>query len=292
MRMFPVLPATDLTAVTKGNTVSLKWEKSADSAVKEYYVYGASDRSGPYTRLAVLGNVGEWNHTNLGNTKYYMVRASKLEETGSGSFCNLAQGDYAEVDVYKITVNSGKADKPAAEEGETITVTAAAVPGKAFRKWTTEEEGVVFADAFSAVTSFRMLDKNVIVTAEYKDLHSITVNDGTTDKALAAEGETVTITSGEAPPGKVFDKWISGDELKFADANKAETTFTMIDKAVEVTAAYRDLVDYALTVVGGTAYISSDKVTEGKTVVIMADSESPVDAQTNASEIKSRLSSG
>jgi len=91
LRMFPVLPVANLQANSVLSGTVLTWTASRDSAVHEYYVYGAASSDGPYTRLGVTRGTN-WVHSNPGNTKYYMVRASKLTETGSGSFYNLSQG--------------------------------------------------------------------------------------------------------------------------------------------------------------------------------------------------------
>ena len=90
LRMFPVLPPSGLRTVS-GSSTTLKWTASRDRAVTDYYVYGALNPDGPYTRLDIVKGT-TWTHITPGNTKYYMVRASKLTETGSGSFYNLSQG--------------------------------------------------------------------------------------------------------------------------------------------------------------------------------------------------------
>lgn len=92
LRMFPVLPASNLRATSAaGGSVVLKWAASKDRAVTDYYVYGALTPDGPYMRLAAVKGTA-WTHISPEETKYYMVRALKLTETGSGSFYNLSQG--------------------------------------------------------------------------------------------------------------------------------------------------------------------------------------------------------
>ena len=96
LRMFPVLPVLNLRVSNMSdNATTLKWTASRDKAVTDYYVYGASNPDGPYTRLDIVKGT-TWTHINPENTKYYMVRASKLTETGSGSFYNLSQGVMAQ----------------------------------------------------------------------------------------------------------------------------------------------------------------------------------------------------
>ncbi|MDR2208311.1 MAG: hypothetical protein LBE22_04990 [Azoarcus sp.] len=94
LRMFPVLPPTDLQVKNEADTTKLQWTASRDKKVTGYYVYGASNPNGPYTRLEIVKGT-RWTHTSPGNTKYYMVRASRLTVTGSGSFYNLSQGAMA-----------------------------------------------------------------------------------------------------------------------------------------------------------------------------------------------------
>jgi hypothetical protein len=94
LRMFPVLPATNLRAENVSGTTELRWTASKDRGVTDYTIYGASSPDGPYTRLGVAKGT-RWTHANLEGTKYYMVRASKLIETGSGSFYKLSQGAMA-----------------------------------------------------------------------------------------------------------------------------------------------------------------------------------------------------
>ena len=70
------------------------------------------------------------------------------------------------VKTYKIVVVNGKADKPKAAAGETVTLTANPPPaGKVFDKWT---GGAVFDDPTSPATTFTMPAKAVTPKALYK----------------------------------------------------------------------------------------------------------------------------
>ncbi len=103
--------------------------------------------------------------------------------------------------------------------------------------------------------------------------YSISVTDGTVANSPAKEGDTVTITAKDAPSGKVFDKWLSED-VEFANQNASTTTFTMPNKAVSVTATYRDIVQYTVSfnANGGTGSISDQLVTEGNKITLPANS--------------------
>ena len=78
------------------------------------------------------------------------------------------------------------------------------------------------------------------VTVENGTVKNGTVENGTADKATAAQGATVKVTANAPAAGKVFDKWTTTDGVTFADAGKAQTTFTMPAQAVAVTATYHD----------------------------------------------------
>lgn len=70
--------------------------------------------------------------------------------------------------------------------------------------------------------------------------YDITVDGGTANPVSAEEGATVTVTA-DVPDGKLFIRWESEDDITFADANAAETTFTMPAKDVTVTAVYQGI---------------------------------------------------
>ena len=111
---------------------------------------------------------------------------------------------YSEME-YSVTVIGGTADKVKAKYGDTVTVTANAPAGKRFARWTSEG-GVSFDNLTSEETTFKMPANSVTITAVFEDIdYTVTVTDGTADKTIAHYGDTVSITAGEAPEGKVFD---------------------------------------------------------------------------------------
>ena len=143
---------------------------------------------------------------------------------------------------YSLNVIKGEGTGSYAK-GTEVKIKADPVPsGKKFDKWTTED-GVSFADANSATTTFVMPAKAVTVTATYKDApvttYAVTVTNGTGGGNFAA-GATVSITANEPATGKVFDKWTTSDGVVFANANSATTPFAMPAKDVAVTATYKD----------------------------------------------------
>ena len=73
------------------------------------------------------------------------------------------------VQLFKVGVTSGEADKTEAKAGETVEVTADAAPeGYVFDKWKSVLGSVTFADVKSAKTTFIMPERNVLVKATYR----------------------------------------------------------------------------------------------------------------------------
>jgi glucan-binding YG repeat protein len=141
---------------------------------------------------------------------------------------------------YMLTVVKGIGSGPYAA-GEQVEITANSIQGKVFDKWTTSD--VTLGNANSTTTTFIMPANEVTVTANYKDVpaaqtYPVTVTGGS-GSGDYAENAVVTITANAPAGGKVFDEWTS-DDVTFANPNSAQTSFTMPDKAVTVTANYRD----------------------------------------------------
>ncbi|MFT5513420.1 MAG: hypothetical protein ACI8SE_001827 [Bacteroidia bacterium] len=101
LRMHMFAPPTNVVISTSdaNQKVNLSWTGSTD-AVEGYYVYYSKDSLGPFTLANSTPIVG----TSYSNTAphqgklYFMVRAVRLEETKSGSFYNLSQGSFGEID--------------------------------------------------------------------------------------------------------------------------------------------------------------------------------------------------
>lgn len=81
-------------------------------------------------------------------------------------------------------------------------------------------------------------------------VYVLTVENGSGSGSYEA-GASVSITAGAAPSGKVFDHWSTEDGGTFANAVSASTTFTMPAAAATVTAVYRTLDVYTITVAAG-----------------------------------------
>ena len=98
LRMHVVAPASNLVAVANGSGgVDLSWTASPEP-VLGYHVYRAPAAAGPFVRLN-SGIINATNYTDPVITQCtYMVRAVKLEVSGSGSYYNASQGIFQDFD--------------------------------------------------------------------------------------------------------------------------------------------------------------------------------------------------
>ena len=176
-----------------------------------------------------------------------------------------------------ITVNSGKAYvedavTDAALKGKPVVIKADKIKGKRFDQWKIVSGNVILDDLHAPEARFTMPETAVEITAEYNDLHAITVNNGTANVEEAVIGDTVKIKA-ESREGYVFDRWeVSYGDVAVANKNAEETTFTMPDSMVVLTAKYKKL--QSITLENGKAYAGGEEITtakKGTEVAIMAD---------------------
>ena len=172
--------------------------------------------------------------------------------------------------LYTITAEKGIASLPQAIQGTEVTITANTIPGRKFDHWVVKNGGVTLTNPKSDVTTFKMLEGNVIVEAKYKAIQPITVNGGTytvngTAAAEAVKGDKIVATAQDAPAGKKFAGWTAkGINLTKKQMESPVVKFEMPKNAVVLTAQYKTL--HPVTVTNGKA----DKPTAaaGDTVTI------------------------
>ena len=149
-------------------------------------------------------------------------------------------------DLHAITVNNGTADVEEAVIGDTVKITAESREGYVFDRWEVNYGDVAVANKNAEETTFTMPDSMVVLTARYKALQSITLENG---KAYAGGEEITTAKKGTEVAikaknldGKVFDHWeiVSGN-VTLADADKAETSFTMPAESISLKAVYNTI---------------------------------------------------
>ena len=149
-------------------------------------------------------------------------------------------------DLHAITVNNGTANVEEAVIGDTVKITAESREGYVFDRWEVNYGDVAVANKNAEETTFTMPDSMVVLTARYKALQSITLENG---KAYAGGEEITTAKKGtevaikaDNLDGKVFDHWkiVSGN-VALKDADKADTTFTMPAEPISLKAVYNTI---------------------------------------------------
>ena len=149
-------------------------------------------------------------------------------------------------DLHAITVNNGTADVEKAVIGDTVKIKAESREGYVFDRWEVNYGDVVVGDKNAEETTFTMPNSMVVLTARYKTLQSITLENG---KAYAGGEEITTAKKGTEVAikaknldGKVFDHWeiVSGN-VTLKDADKAETSFTMPAESISLKAVYNTI---------------------------------------------------
>ena len=150
-------------------------------------------------------------------------------------------------DLHAITVNNGNAGVEEAVIGDTVKITAESREGYVFDRWEVNYgDDVVVEDKNAEETTFVMPDSMVVLTARYKAMRSITLENGKAyaggeEITTAKKGTEVTIKADNLD-GEVFDHWeiVSGN-VTLKDADKAETTFTMPAESISLKAVYNTI---------------------------------------------------
>ena len=143
-----------------------------------------------------------------------------------------------EVITYTVTVTKGTGGGEF-EEGASVTLTANAPGvGERFTGWTLT--GVSVADTTLTEITFNMPANAVTATANYEIItYNVNVEKGTATPNKPAQGVKVTITANEPEIGYKFDRWTTDStDVSFLNATSQETTFTMPNHDVTVTATY------------------------------------------------------
>ena len=179
-----------------------------------------------------------------------------------------------------ITVNDGtytvnSETTTEAVRGDKIVATANPAPeGKKFVGWdVVGVDGLTDEQKAASPIEFDMPKNGVKLTAQYKTLHNIVVNNGTytvngTDDKQAVEGDKIAIKAAERP-GYQFVRWevVTDDNVTITGVNNEEATFIMPNENVELKARYNKL--YTITVDGGHADVTS--ALTGKEITVDAD---------------------
>ncbi|MBI5914995.1 MAG: T9SS type A sorting domain-containing protein [Bacteroidetes bacterium] len=97
LRLHPVKPVGNLVALTTASGVDVQWSPPTGETVAGYHVYRADSLHGDFVRVnADLVTDTTFTDADLpADSALYMVRAVKLETSGSGSYWNLSLGEMA-----------------------------------------------------------------------------------------------------------------------------------------------------------------------------------------------------
>ena len=181
--------------------------------------------------------------------------------------------------LQSITVNDGTytvngETTTEAVKGDKIVATANPAPeGEKFVGWdVVGVDGLTDEQKAASPIEFEMPKNGVALTAQYKTLRNIVVNNGTytvngTDDKQAVEGDKIAIKAAERP-GYQFVRWeVVPDNVTITGVNNEEATFIMPNENVELKARYNRL--YTITVDGGHADVTS--ALTGKEITVDAD---------------------
>lgn len=181
--------------------------------------------------------------------------------------------------LQSITVNGGTytvngETTTEAVKGDKIVATANTAPeGEKFVGWdVVGVDGLTNEQKAVSPIEFEMPKNGVELTAQYKTLRNIVVNNGTytvngTDDKQAVEGDKIAVKAAERP-GYQFVRWeVVTDNVTITGVNNEEATFIMPNENVELKARYNKL--YTITVDGGHADVTS--ALTGKEITVDAD---------------------
>ena len=229
----------NFTVEATGTDLSYQWQQSTDkgsnwtniaSATSDTYTTGKTtmDMSGTQYRCVVKNSIDEvtsdtatltvQKSTTPIDPKYVRYIVEHYKQNADGSY-TLAD-----------------TEQPIDEIGKTVTATPKTYEGYTYNP---NAAGTVVSGTLKEISS----PDDIVTLKLYYDitLYTVTVNGSyaqTTGAGSYAKGATVTIDAGTRS-GYTFDGWTSADGVTFANAGSAQTTFTMPDKAVTVTANWK-----------------------------------------------------
>ncbi|MFK7933942.1 MAG: T9SS type A sorting domain-containing protein, partial [Saprospiraceae bacterium] len=94
LRLHSIKMPQNVTAVATENSIEINWSASADSEVLGYYIYRQNPQNLQFERLT-FELLADLNFTDNNPHEYandYLVKAVKLEQSGSGTYYNLSLG--------------------------------------------------------------------------------------------------------------------------------------------------------------------------------------------------------
>ena len=208
---------------------------------------------------------------------------------GDGETAGLAEGTYyvrykatattaasnwvaVHVRLNTVTVVDGDGTKVTKHKsGTSVTVKVTIPTGKSFTRWVFENVTIPTEDVTKPEITFTMPEKDVKLTALFKDIdYNITVTDGTSSVPTAKYQEEVTVTANAPATDMYFDKWeVTGLDTTGMDLTKTEIKFQMPAGDVTFKATYLAITKYEIVVVDGTK--DKEVAKAGETITITAN---------------------
>ncbi len=113
VRMQVVEPPSNLLAKQDSCNLAVKltWIAPSDTAVNSYYVYRSKHIDSTFTQIGTSSNLYWKDNAPLSGNNVYMIRASKLQLSGSGTYYNLSQGIFDTISSNELNtplVNAGR----------------------------------------------------------------------------------------------------------------------------------------------------------------------------------------
>ncbi len=151
---------------------------------------------------------------------------------------------------YTLTVNNGSGSGTY-KERQSVSISAnAAETGHHFSSWSGNYYSI--SNRYNSNTSITMPSSDCTVTANYSEdptynYHTVTVNNGS-GSGRYYEGQTVRCYGNQVPNGYEFSHWTEGDTIL---SYSSTYTFTMGSNDREITANYKLIPYFTLTVING-----------------------------------------
>jgi hypothetical protein len=217
LRMHPVAPPSHLRATTNGSSLTLTWNAPSESALRGYHVYRSANPFGPFTRLTGSPvSATSYTHNEFSSGTYYMVRAIRLETSGSGTYLNPSQGIFFPATATSSESNSGGGPSPSAPSAPAnfsatgisssevrLTWTESGSNASQFKIERKTGSGGTFAQIATVnagVTSY--VNGALNVGTEY--VYRVRASNSVGDSPYSAEASAILFSLSTAPAGAVF----------------------------------------------------------------------------------------
>jgi hypothetical protein len=251
-------PSRLLSTANGGGGVALAWTTSSDASIEGYHVYRAPALGGPYDRLTDTLQAGTayTDSSPLAGTNYYMVRAVKLQTSGSGTYYNPSQGTFGAYPDRRISLavsNASTNDFPASgsftysayDASVICSLSNAVIEANGVRRVATGWTGTGDIPSSGTTTATPLVDltQNSSIAWLWQTNYWLDVAsdaNGTVDFSSGwyAAGSTLTLTAAPTAFRKTFSHW-SGSAVPTGQETANPLTLTVAGTGA-VTAVFDD----------------------------------------------------